>query len=144
MQTVKGRVRRLAVLILGAPLLLTPPAGAAVKPTPNFDHEVPQVAFAAAEIQRAADAAEGASARLAVELAIDPTNLKPQCYRIERAAEGNIRVTGGDANGAMYGGLDVAEAIRLGTLGDLQGRRPRPLHRSARHQVQHPARRPHS
>jgi hypothetical protein len=120
MQTVKGRVRPLAVLILGAPLLLTPPAGAAVKPTPNFDHEVPQVAFAAAEIQRAADSAEGASARLAVELAIDPANLKPQCYRIERAAEGKIRVTGGDANGAMYGGLDVAEAIRLGTLGDLK------------------------
>ena len=29
-------------------------------------------------------------------------------------------MTGGDATGAMYGGLDVAEAIRLGTLAELK------------------------
>ncbi len=43
----------------------------------------------------------------------------PQSYRIERAADGTIQVTGFDARGAMYGGLDVAEAIRLGTLDQL-------------------------
>jgi hypothetical protein len=45
--------------------------------------------------------------------------LPSQAYRIERIAEG-ITVTGGDAAGAMYGGLDVAEAIRSGALDSLK------------------------
>lgn len=43
-----------------------------------------------------------------------------QSYTIERS-EGGWRVTGADANGAMYGGLDVAEAVRLQTLAELRG-----------------------
>jgi hypothetical protein len=46
---------------------------------------------------------------------LDPT-LGPQGYRLRWEAPGRLRVTGGDGVGAMYGGLDVAEAIRLGTL----------------------------
>jgi hypothetical protein len=37
------------------------------------------------------------------------------------------RVVGSDANGAMYGGLDVAEAIRLGTLAELTNGEHKPF-----------------
>ncbi len=42
-----------------------------------------------------------------------------QSYRIERDGV-KVRVIGGDATGAMYGGLDIAEAIRTGTLDSLK------------------------
>ena len=48
-----------------------------------------------------------------------------QCYRIEKSDNG-WRVTGADVNGAMYGGLDVAEAIRLGTVVEMKGGEHRP------------------
>jgi len=74
--------------------------------------------FAAAEIQAAAGAAKTAPA-LSVSLRVDATKLSPQAYRIERSGE-KITVTGGDAVGAMYGGLDVAEAVRTDTIGSLK------------------------
>jgi len=93
---------------------------AAAEPTTNAPPEdvegSPQVAFARAEIKKASDSREGMPP---VEFTIDPVGLKPQCYRIERAS-GKTKVIGGDANCAMYGGLDVAEAIRLGTLTELK------------------------
>jgi hypothetical protein len=49
----------------------------------------------------------------------------PQSYVIEKS-DGGLRVTGADASGAMYGGLDVAEAVRLGTLDELKGGEHRP------------------
>ena len=54
------------------------------------------------------------------------TNGPSQCYRILREGTG-VRVIGGDAIGAMYGGLDVAEAIRLGTVADLKPDEHRPF-----------------
>lgn len=41
--------------------------------------------------------------------------LVPQGYIIRRVGD-RIWVVGGDESGAMYGGLDIAEAIRLGTI----------------------------
>ncbi len=70
-----------------------------------------------------------------------------QSYRIRVQNEGGrrvIKVRGADAVGAMYGGLDIAEAIRTGTLDCVEGFRPHAAHRAARHQVQHPARRAHA
>jgi hypothetical protein len=51
---------------------------------------------------------------------------EPQCYRLERNA-GAWRVIGADAAGAMYGGLDIAEAIRLGTVTRLSPGERRPF-----------------
>jgi hypothetical protein len=108
------------ILVASCGLGLAPArTGAAMKVTLNASQEAPQISFALAEIRRAAESVKESSP-LAVEVAVDPTGLKPQCYRIERV-DGRIRVVGGDVNGAMYGGLDVAEAIRLGTLVDLKG-----------------------
>ena len=102
-------------------LALWPGAGsegeAAGKPALTFDRDIPQFAFVAAELRLAA-ARSGAAPD--VEMKIDPA-LGAQSYRIERTHTGGLTVTGGDANGAMYGGLDVAEAVRLGTLDGLKG-----------------------
>ena len=73
--------------------------------------ETGPVGFARAEIAAAAVQARGAEP--VVAFAVDP-GLGPQGYRIERLPDGVIRVTAGDPAGEMYGGLDVAEAVRLG------------------------------
>jgi hypothetical protein len=69
------------------------------------------VDFARTEIAAAALAAKIVAPAIAFKT---DSALGGQAYRIERAADGAIVVTGGDATGAMYGGLDVAEALRLG------------------------------
>jgi hypothetical protein len=43
-----------------------------------------------------------------------------QSYRFSRPTPDTLVVSGADACGAMYGGLDVTEAIRLGTVADLK------------------------
>ncbi len=79
--------------------------------------DVPQWAFAVAEINHAA--IKVGVAPPAAEMTLDPA-LGAQGYRIEHTRTGGFRVIGGDASGALYGGLDVAEAVRLGTLADLK------------------------
>jgi hypothetical protein len=99
--------------------------------------------FAAAEIRREAAAkgmtsGEDANAtRISITVEKD-AKAAAQGYRIRVQNEGGrrvINVSGADATGAMYGGLDIAEAIRTGTLA---------AHREARNQVQHPARSAHA
>ncbi len=111
-----------------------------------YDQQVPRTAFAASEIRRAcASAGQGLiesplarfeantalvriaiasdgpqSARLVASLGIGPLKGSGgQAYAIRRQVKGAntvIAVLADGATGAMYGGLDVAEAIRLGTL----------------------------
>jgi hypothetical protein len=71
--------------------------------------------FAAAEIKRAAKEAQQPPPDVAINVGAGAA----QSYRIKRDGA-TTRVTGGDAIGAMYGGLDVAEAIRTGALGFLK------------------------
>src|SRR5512138_2613268 len=110
-----------------------------------YDSAIPQVSFAAAEI-RSADAlkrggliersladlgkgessiqyviaSDAASSRAAASLGIAaPKMAGSQSYairRVARAGRTTIAVLGADAIGAMYGGLDLAEAIRLGSI----------------------------
>ena len=71
--------------------------------------------FAAAEMERAS-----AGKALGIDVSLEiGSNGPPQSYRIERTQTG-LHVTGADAAGAMYGGLDVAEALRLGTVAELK------------------------
>ncbi|HUG11142.1 MAG TPA: hypothetical protein VMM36_09020 [Opitutaceae bacterium] len=72
--------------------------------------------FAEQEIRSEAKSAGIAAPR--VTFAVDPA-LGAQAYRFNRDADGAIEIFAGDAAGAMYGGLDVAEAIRIGTLESL-------------------------
>ena len=113
------------------------------------DHDIAQVAFAASEIQRSyvrkglslverdlsqletSDAAlrlviacgPVQSERVAEALGVArPENFDPQSYAIRRSRSGGrttLAVLSADAHGAMYGGLDLAEAVTLGTLDEL-------------------------
>mgnify|MGYP003876457413 CR=1 FL=1 len=91
---------------------------AAEKVSLEFDAKIPQAAFAADEIAAALAktgheaVAQGGGWRI-VFAAIDAKQ-GPQTYRVTVSPERAVRIVGGDANGLMYGGLEVAEAIRLG------------------------------
>jgi len=112
-----------------------------------YDSGVPQTSFAATEIRKAfsvdgrtlaeagmeglaanssplriviaSNAAE--SQRLAQSLGVEPLkSAAPQSYSIRHQTKNGrstVVVLGADPAGAMYGGLDVAEAVRLGTSG---------------------------
>jgi len=72
--------------------------------------------FAEQEIRAVVKSTGVASPR--VTFVVDPV-LGAQAYRFDRGADGVIKVVAGDATGTMYGGLDVAESLRLGTLDSL-------------------------
>ena len=74
-------------------------------------HQHPMLRFAAAEVVAAARAVHASVPELSFEL---DAGCGEQAYRIDRVEGGTLRVTGGDTTGAMYGGLDIAEALRLG------------------------------
>ena len=90
--------------------------------------------FAAEEIRREALARGmtlGADAKATrVSLSVEEADkVVPQSYRIHVTNNGGrriIAVRGADAVGAMYGGLDIAEAIRTGTLDSLTDSDHRP------------------
>lgn len=114
-----------------------------------YDQKVPQAAFAASEIRKAYVAAGqelielgidrlGSSAshtriviaadktqagQLASSIGVSPLKESAtQSYAIRRAAKSGtttVAVLAADPAGAMYGGLDIAEAVRLGSLDTL-------------------------
>jgi len=109
------------------------------------DRSVPQLVFAAAELSRLPGVSSSPldqftsasckvcvvlasgpaqSATLATQLKVAPLNsAKPQSYAIRRSPQNGrdiIAVLASDANGVMYGALDVAESLRLGTLSELR------------------------
>ncbi len=79
--------------------------------------------FAADEIQREA-AAKGTEVKITLT-AEKKAKASPQSYRIRREGE-KITVIGADEAGAMYGGLDIAEAIRTGTVDSLKDSEHKP------------------
>jgi hypothetical protein len=107
---------RLLLCLLALPIL----GSAATRVEVSGDRNLPAIAFAVAEIERAAAAAP-AGIPLFVALEIDPAGGgEAQAYRIERSGSDRLRVVGQGAPGAMYGGLDVAEAVKLGTTAALK------------------------
>ncbi|WP_394795512.1 carbohydrate-binding family 6 protein [Armatimonas sp.] len=77
-----------------------------------YDRSLPQAVFAAAELTKASKSASKPVPT--VRLVID-TTLSAQSYALSASAT-EILVRGGDASGVMYGGLDIAEAIRTNAL----------------------------
>lgn len=83
-----------------------------------FDEQIKPVVFAVREIQ---DAVQEKGYRLVeragdiqIVFEIQSDELEPQCYRLRNEQSKRIRITGGDPTGCMYGGLELAEKIRLG------------------------------
>ena len=116
--------RRLAFLVLGFAV----PAIAASLDLVNDPTTGEPGKFAAEEIRREAAAKAGTlgedanATRISITLGKD-AHAVAESYSIRVQKEGDrrvITVRGADAAGAMYGGLDVAEAIRTGTLDSLK------------------------
>src|SRR5579871_233761 len=133
--------------ISAIPLVTSLVIGPVLLAQPVFhDLHSPQVSFAAAEIGRALGSKRATPDRTIGDLSSDTNSLRfaiasdaaeskalaqtlrvaplktgaPQSYAIRRAETGGrvtIAVLGTDPAGAMYGGLDVADAIRLGAIG---------------------------
>jgi hypothetical protein len=140
----------IVVLSVGWPLFGMPSASAEEEVSLLYKSGVPQTEFAAAEIRLALRArgdrclqgsledlpkaapnvrvvlasSADETKRLAADLGLAaPRAAAPQSYALCRKADGprtTYAVLGADPAGAMYGGLDVAEAIRLGTLAELK------------------------
>ena len=90
----------------------------------RFDFAEPMLAFAAGDVGRALEA-RGLE-DLTVRIELSPA-LGEQAFRISRVKDG-ILVLGGDARGALYGGLELAELLRTGTpLGQIDGREGEPF-----------------
>ena len=68
--------------------------------------------FAAQELKAALK--ETGQEELKVTLAVEPDETSPQSFRIQLIDPNQIMVIGTDANGAMYGGLELAENLKLG------------------------------
>ena len=125
-------------------LLCSGLAAAAPPASLYYDHTIPAVTFAAAEIHKAYASrgetlverdlqgipANGDAVRIVILadrnpytgisglVGVAPKSDKPQSYAIRKRGA-MVVVLGVDAAGAMYGGLDVAEAVRLGSMADL-------------------------
>ena len=78
----------------------------------EYDTNIPQLVFAAQELEVALK--EVGREDLQVSLTIKPDETLPEAFQIRTVAPNQIRITGTDATGAMYGGLEVADLLRLG------------------------------
>ena len=84
------------------------------------------VAFARDEIEAAFLSGRSPAPGLAVEIEVAGKG-EPQSYRMVKLGAAHWRVVGADGVGAMYGGLNLAEAIRFGSLPDLRTGEHRPF-----------------
>ena len=76
----------------------------------SYPEDLPQAAFAAGEIRASLESA-GAGATVDIQLELKKDG-PAESYRISREGK-TIRVRGSDATGLMYGGLELAELIRM-------------------------------
>lgn len=78
----------------------------------RYNGKIPQVAFAAAELEQALK--ESGREDLDIMLVVKPGDSSPESYRTKWFGENDLRVVGNDANGTMYGALEIAELLRMG------------------------------
>jgi hypothetical protein len=127
-------MRRVFALLRFLPALLAASAAAASLDLVNHSATGEPGKFAAEEIRRAAATRrpdfDPAGATHRVVLSVEPAaGAGAESYRIRIRSEAGRRivaVVGSDPTGAMYGGLDVAEALRTGTFDTLQDSDHRP------------------
>ena len=90
----------------------------------SFDASVPQIAFAAEKISCAlADTGHVVvdnDEEFQIQMDVQVLNKPAESFEIRRKRADRIVVVGEDAAGAMYGGLEVAELIRIGGLDTIQ------------------------
>jgi len=88
----------------------------------KYDSRIPQLAFAAQELKDALK--EAGREDLKVTLVVKPDESSPEAFQIRSVNPTHIEVTGSDATGTMYGGLEVADLLRLGLPIEDQDQKP--------------------
>jgi len=105
----------LLIIMLGSACAVGNSSGPGRKAAITFDEDDPMVAFAVGDINKAlADTGYAADSDLKIRFEIFEDGMGPQSFRIRREGDNAIRIIAGDSSGAMYGGLELAEAITLG------------------------------
>ncbi len=103
------RMSRLSIALVVVSTLLAPRS---VLADVEYDSAIPQLQFAAQEIERAV--AETQRKDLMVTLTVKSDNMSPEAFQIRLTDPNRVEVIGSDATGAMYGGIEVAEFLKLG------------------------------
>jgi len=80
-------------------------------PSIQHDAQIPQLTFAAQELEAALKVSKRED--LQVSLVVTPDASSPEAYEIKTNGK-QIEVIGADVSGAMYGGIEVAEYLKLG------------------------------
>ncbi|MFC2115079.1 hypothetical protein ACFLTU_01290 [Bacteroidota bacterium] len=88
----------------------------------TYDPDIPQLEFAVEELKLALK--ETGKEDLQVSLIVKPDDSSPEAFQIRSIGPNQVEVTGSDATGAMYGGLEVAELVRLGLPIEDQDQKP--------------------
>lgn len=78
----------------------------------EYDASIPQLAFAGRLVQDAQKQSHREDLKVSLRIKADKS--KPEAFQISTVGESRIEVIGSDATGAMYGGLEVAERLRMG------------------------------
>ena len=126
------RMSRLSIALVVVSALLAPRS---VSAGVECDATIPQLKFAAQEIERAL--VEVGRKDLMVTLTVKSDSTSPEAFQIRLTEPNRVEVIGSDATGAMYGGIEVAEYLEIGSA-DCE-RETQAIRGEARDQVQHPA-----
>jgi hypothetical protein len=78
----------------------------------SYDKNIPQLAFAAQELKLAIKQSKRKG--LQVSFVVKPDGSESEAFQIRYLDPDHLEITGSDATGAMYGGLEVADLLRLG------------------------------
>ena len=77
----------------------------------NFNKEIPQVAFAVQEIEAALKT--NTNFKAIIQFKLETNSYKAEGYSIKKTKPTELTIVASDANGLMYGGLELAELIRI-------------------------------
>lgn len=77
----------------------------------RYDATNPKLVFAAQEV--AAALKEAGNDHLQVTLSIKPDESSPEAFELRTDGQTHVEVIGSDGNGAMYGGLELADRLKL-------------------------------
>ena len=88
----------------------------------EYDQRIPQLRFAAQELSAAAR--ESGRENLKVTLKISPDAASPEAFQIRSVSSDRVEIVGSDSTGAMYGGLEIADRLRLGLPIENQNQEP--------------------
>jgi hypothetical protein len=88
----------------------------------TYDKMIPQLVFAAQELNAAIK--ETRREDLKISLIVKADQSSPEAFQIRSLEANQIEVIGTDVTGAMYGGLEVADLIKLGLPIENQEQKP--------------------